>query len=506
MDRPLHSVRTRLDEFLVELATLQYRHGAGLAADLPVARLYAAFPELSAPDTFAAASEALAKAKTRDDALAIRRVELLRELIATQVEEGLAARPREAIASLEARSAIPVDDQTLGLGDILSQIPRESDRVRRGLMERAAGHFLWENRGRYGDRHEAALRVAERLGARNYLALRQDVTGIDTTKLAEAAEETLRRTEDAYRDVLGYALRKLEPNLRALPGGDARRHDVQATMRVPWMDPYFRREDTFPAVTRWLGDWGFHPSAEGRILIDDEERPGKASRPFVVAVRVPSELRLVLQRQGGMEPLGSLLHEMGHAQHLAHVDADASVELRRLGDASITEAYATTFERLLLSPGWLKRYLGLPSSTAQDAARMAAFQALAVLRRHCAKLGYELSLATRGPSPDLADEYVVGQRRALFAEAHRGFFLHDVDPQLYVARYLRAWALETRLTASLTERFDDDFWRNPSARSWLQGLFKRGGQTDADSLATELSGTPMALPEAGARLVAILNR
>ena len=84
------------------------------------------------------------------------------------------------------------------------------------------------------------------------------------------------------------------------------------------------------------------------------------------------------------------------------------MELRRLGDASVTEAYAALFERLLLSPEWLKRYLRLPSGTARDAVRLAAFQALAVLRRHCAKLSYELSLSRDGPSAERAEEYADG--------------------------------------------------------------------------------------------------
>jgi hypothetical protein len=271
------------------------------------------------------------------------------------------------------------------------------------------------------------------------------------------------------------------------------------------MAPLFGREDLLHAVTRWLGEWGFTPNAKGHIRIDDEDRPGKSSRPFVAAVRVPTEIRLVVQPLGGMDALGSLLHEMGHAQHLAHVSETAPVEFRRLADASVNEAFASLFERLLLSPEWLKRYLRQPTSGARDSARLAAFQALTVLRRHCAKLAYELSLSTKGASPDRADEYAEGQRRALFVDPHPGFFLYDVDPQLYSARYLRAWALETRLTAHLTERFNEDFWRNPTAGHWLKGLFARGGTDDAEALATEVSATALSIPDAGTRLVSILN-
>lgn len=506
MDRPVHSVRARLDDFLAELATLLYRHGAGLSSDLPLASLYGSFPELSSPDTFAAATEALEKARSKDDPLAPRRLQLLRELVAGQVEEALAARDTEAVARLEAQARLPVDDQALSFGEALAQLPRETQRGRRTLLERAVGNFLWSERGRYGAQREAALRTAERLGAKDYPALREDVSGIALSKLVEAAQETLRRTEDAYRDVLSYVLHKVEPTLRPLPSGDARRHDLQAALQAPWMDAFFRREDLMPALTRWLNEWNLPPAAGGRIRIDDEARPGKARRPFVAAVRVPHEVRLVIQPQGGLSAVGDLLHELGHAQHLAHVSENAPVELRRLGDASVSEAFATLTERLLLSPGWLQRYLRLPTMSTKDSVRLAAFQALAVMRRHCAKLSYELSLFSRGPSEERAEEYADGQRHALFVEPHPGFFLFDVDAQLYSARYLRAWALETRLTAILMERFNEDFWRNPSASTWLKGLFSRGGTDDAEALSTEVSGAALSLPEAGARLVAILNK
>lgn len=506
MDRPLPSLRASLDDFLAELASLQYRHAAGLAQELPLRALYEDSPEIASPEAFAAVTEAIPKAQAKGDSLGVRRLKLLRDFIATQIEEALAAPDAEAVAQLEARARLSVDEETLSLGEALGQLPREPERGRRALLESATGNFLWDNRGRYGARREASFRVTETLRAPSYTALREDVSGIELAKLAEAAAQTLRATEDAYRDVLAYVLKKVEPTLRPLPSGHARRHDLQAATQVPWMSGFFRREDGLPAVVRWLGEWGFHPSAEGRIRLDDEERPGKVSRPITAAVRVPGEIRLVFQRRAGMDALGSLLHEYGHALHQAHVSEQLPLELRRLGDASVTEAFATLLERLLTDEEWLKRYLRLPSATARDASRMAAFQGLTVLRRHCAKLSYELSLYAHGPSAERAEEYADGQRRALLVEPHPGFFLFDVDPQLYVTRYLRGWALEARLLSRLSERFNEDWWRNPPAGHWLKGLFARGGTDDAETLAQEISAKGLALPEAGDRLVALLNR
>lgn len=505
MDRPLHAVRTGLEDFLAELATLHYRYAAGLALGLPLQALYAEYPEMASPEAYAAAGEAQGRARSKGDLLAVRRLHLLRDFLAGQVEESLAAPAAEAVTRLQAQARLPVDDQTLSFGEALYRLPREPLRARRALLEHAVGQFLWEQRGPYGDRLEAALHTAERLGAKDYPSLCEELFSLPLAPLAEAAEQVLRSTEDAWRELLGYALKKLDPTLKPLPSGGARRHDLQAAARAPWLDSFFLLEDTRHAVLRCLTELGFDPGAARRIRLDEEPRPGKSSRPFVAAVRVPEEVRLVVQHESGLDALGALLHEYGHALHLAHVGEQLPQELRLLGDASVGESFAALFEHLPQEPRWLERYLRLPRSTARDSARLAAFRSLMVLRRLCARLPYELSLLRRGTSTERAEEYADGQRRALFVEPHPGFFLLDLDPRLYSARYLQAWALEVRLTTCMVARFNEDWWRNPAAGRWLQGLFARGGTDDAQALARELSGAELALPEVGRHLVTLLN-
>src|SRR5205823_6078895 len=227
-------------------------------------------------------------------------------------------------------------------------LSREASRERRGQLERGIGEFLWENQGPYARRREAAARTAAVLGYPSYLQLREAVTGFSARKLADECAALLAQTADAYRDVLGYVLKKLEPELKALPGGAARRHDLQRAAAAPWMAQHFRREELLPAVTRCLTDMGLPPNAEGRILLDTEDRPGKTARAFVADLKVPDDVRLVVRLGGGLDDFYSLLHEFGHAQQFAHISRDRPVEERRLGDCSVTEGYAYLFDHLLL--------------------------------------------------------------------------------------------------------------------------------------------------------------
>ncbi|MBI3181747.1 MAG: peptidase M3 [Myxococcales bacterium] len=503
METSINALAKRLDSFLFDLASLHYRYGAGLATELPVEHLYREYPELTRPETFRQVRESVEDKRT--DERERTRMRLLLEFLAGQVEEAIAAPSQEEIATLEASATVPTDREPLALREAVARLPREAERERRGMLEQGIGELLWENQTPYARRREAAVQTAEALGYSSYLALRDAVTGFSAEALAQECEKVLLETEDAYRDVLGYVLRKVDPGVRPVPAGNARRHDLQRAATAPWMAQHFRREDLLPSVTRCLGEMGLPPNAEGRILLDTEERPGKTSRAFVADLKVPDDIRLVVRPGGGLDDYFSLLHEFGHAQQLAHVSPHAPVEERRLGDLSVTEGFAYLFDHLLLDPAWHRRYLHLSTANAKEAARISAFNNLWLLRRYAAKLPYELELYARGPERPLAEEYEERMARALSVKVHRGFYLYDVDPQLYATRYLRAWAFEARLYEVLVDRYNEDFWRNPAAGSWLKDLFARGQRDDAGALAGQLGGRPLSLSEAGRRLVQVMG-
>ncbi len=502
MESAINALVKRLDSFLFELGSMHYRYGAGLTSDLPVEQLYREYPEFARPETFQQVREAVEDKRT-DERKRVR-FKLLLEFLAGQVEDAIAAGSMEEIATLEANGTVPME-QPVPFREAIARLPREAQREARGLIEKGLGEFLWENQGPYARRREAAAKTAEVLHYPSYLALRDAVTGYSAQALAQECEEVLQQTEAAYRDVLAYVLKKVDESVRPLPSGNARRHDLQRAAVAPWMAEHFRREDLLPAISRCFLDMGLHPNAEGRILLDAEDRPGKTSRAFVADLKVPDDIRLVVRPGGGLDDYFSLLHEYGHAQQLAYVSRAAPIEERRLGDLSVTEGYAYLFDHLLLDEAWHKRYLRLPQPVAREAARIAAFNNLFLLRRYAAKLPYELELYARGPERAMAEAYQTRMSEALFAGVHKGFFLYDVDPQLYATRYLRAWAFEARLHSVLQERYNEDYWRNPATGSWLKENFARGQRDDAEALAKQLGGKALSLVEAGARLVRVMG-
>jgi len=506
MASSLETLHTQLEPYLYERGTLHYREGSGREPGDSLRGLRLRYRALTSPEAFHTVRDAQG-GTTREEG-GPRRQRRLLEFLASEVEERFSADAVDAIATLEERGTVPLGpsgEETQSFHRAVARLPRDTSRQKRNALENALGRFLYENTSPYARRVEATARTAEVLGFPSYLALREEVSGLALSPLLAESTSVLSRTEDAYRDVLGYVLKKVDATVRPMPNGDAREHDLLHAAYTPSVASCFRWEELLPAVARWLTDLGLSPDAERRIRLDPEARDGKSARTFVAALRVPDEVRLVVFPESGLGSFSALLQGYGKAQHLARIRSTEAVEDRRLLEASVSEGYAALFDHVLLDEGWLRRYLRLPQALSREVARVAAFHQTALLRRSVAKLGYELSLYAHGAGEDRADEYEERLRKALFVGVHRGFYLREVEPRLYTARLLRGWALEARLNGLLLERFNEDWWRNPGAGAFLASLFARGGRDDAPALCQELNGKPPSFDEVSTRLVRVLG-
>jgi len=233
------------------------------------------------------------------------------------------------------------------------------------------------------------------------------------------------------------------------------------------------------------------PQAGRRIHLDDEPRPTKTTRAFVATPRIPDEVILVVRPAGGPDDYSAFLHELGHALHYAHIDAGLPVEYRRLGDPSVSEAFAFLLDGLLRERGWLRRFVGV--TRPGDLLRFTAFHKLYFLRRYAAKLAYELLLHTEGATPRCADAYRELLAAATMVDWPRELYLADVDPFFYAARYLRAWIFEAQLRDLLRERYDEEWYRNDRTGPFLLTLWREGQRQRIEDLSSELGLGPPSL-------------
>lgn len=496
MDSTLRQVRESLEPFLQALEQHRFRSGVGLDVGAPPRLIPAERPEL-----FHAAREWMEQAGSEEEKTLRRR---LLAFIGGQVEDSVA---REAEQDLRARlrgARVVLGNEVIALDVALERLPREEARLRRLQLENGIGHTLWESRPLFRRRIDASQRAAERIGFPSPSSVFAATSGIDVAPLRADADQMLKRTEDAFRDLLGYVLNKLDARLTALPSGDAHRSDVHAALQSVFPE-VFRREDAVPAVHRWVEEFGLTLHGNGRIRTDADPREGRRPSPFVAPLKVPDDVRLAAIPTGGLMPIAQWLEALGAAQSLAHVSAKLPVEDRRLGDPSLQEAWGRLFEHLLTDALWLKRYFSLPISVARDVARMAAFHSLWRLRQTAAQLKLTAHLEQGLGDDQLAEVYADTQRAALFVNVDRRFVFFDENPARLTTRRLRGWALEARLRPVLEHRFDEDFWRNPGASGFLTRLWAQGGRDDAARLSESACAAPLSLESAGERLVRILG-
>jgi hypothetical protein len=333
---------------------------------------------------------------------------------------------------------------------------------------------------------ERSHAVSTELGWPSMAAMCQELSGIDLLALVRQTEAFLTASEAPYEPLV-------EPEVERHLGlgfGRLRRSDLPAFFRAPTLDRSFPSDHLERALSETLAAIGIDLRRQPGVRLDTEERPKKSPRAFCAPVRVPDEVYLVIAPMGGRDDYAALFHEAGHTEHYANVDRHLPMEERYLGDNSVTEGFAFLLEHLTSEPEWLRRRLrvGEPEPIAAHSQAVK----LVFLRRYCAKLAYELELHGAPPALDpLERTYAERLSAAVHVDWPSVTWLSDVDPFFYAARYLRAWALETRLRGALRERFGGMWFEDREAGAFLRELWRRGQPPRAEELLDAVDGTEL---------------
>ncbi len=350
------------------------------------------------------------------------------------------------------------------------------------------------------DRLAAEHEEMRALGYEDYVNGIADLSGIDLESLAGSASDFLEETADMYFDSLARLARRRV----GIPVGELVRADTGWMFRADQFDAAFPAGGVVGLARRQMGEMGLDALQGGRVRLDTEERPGKQSRAFCVPARVPEEVYLVIRPHGGHNDYLTFLHELWHAMHFSSPPHDAPFEARWLGDTSVTEGFAMLWDHLTLDRAWLLRYLDLGRSDCGKLTFELAVQELHLIRRYAAKIRYELLLHRSDPS-GMGDKYASCLSEGTGFEYSENDYLADVDQAFYTARYLRAWQTEARLAQSLSERFDEDWYRNPRAGEFVHELMKRGQAAPADQLVREVTGLDLSFAPISRRLQDLLS-
>ena len=473
--------------FSEEISREYYLAAAGLKPTAELQPIYTRYAAVMSADALGMTLEALRAATPGSEDHRQTRI-LLEWLAGLQAGRELAPLEEREIA-WEASAMVPLPDGSrMQFERVPIEVANSTDRARRVTIFEARNKLVAaELAPLRRERLQRERDIIERLDlADGYNATWEMLAGVSLEHLRAQCEQFLRDTQAMWDETFPKFVKRV---LRIEPR-DATRADALALFRAREFDDFFPAAEMESRVQAQVREMGVDPVASGRIRLDTGEREGKRSRAFCAPVRVPDEVYLVLRPHGGQTDWSTFLHELGHALHFAYARPDYPFEYRWLGDNSVTESYAMLFDGLMQDARWLKRYTELSGDRLRAFGRAAGFEELHYLRRYCAKFIYETRLYGGDVGWDsLPDLYVDQLTRATsFAYDDADAFV-DVDPGYYSARYLRAWQLSALLDETLTERHDEDWWRNPRAGPWIvQSLFAEGQRDLAHELATRVSG------------------
>lgn len=496
MELSLNALVDHLDDLFFERATRAWRIAAGVERDIPA---IAELPELARLDGWQVVSELLASPRV-DEAKRARLILLRRHLARAYVDAQTLTETAKVEHFLSGHGFF-ASARTWTPHEATREIPRLVSREGRGALATELSLQLSANDSLPARRLDATLEAISRLKL-DPSGFVEELHGRPLGARLETAQKMLDETADAHRDLLGYALKKLDPMLTPRVGAQ---HDADRAALAPWLFESFRKEDLTHALSRCLGDLGLSPNADGRLTIDSEPRAGRDPSQRCIELRVPDQVRLLLTPDYGFETYAGWLSQWGIALHRAHVGRTLPFVERRLGDRAIIDGVGLLFETFLLDEGWLKRYLRLTASQAKEAARAFGFRQLHQLRRAAGLATFSAHAVNRGSTAGLMDEYVPRLSAALGVEVPRGHTLFEVDAFGEHALRLDGFSLEQSMRRNLQERFNEDFWRNPATGRWLVDLANRGQREDSAALVKALDMPELSLSEAARHRVGVMG-
>ena len=470
----LAAYERQVGAFLAESEDELYQHGAGLRDELALAPIYtkhAALFSREAVDALRSALDAGAGEAGRRAMLAFATDGYI---------AGKVAGLTDAIGTAEATAVVVWRGEPIPFRALRNRISEISGRAERnGLFASYVEAEDALNPARL-ERFDKIGALARELGYVDYVDLIRVTRGFDPDVLGSAMRDFLADTETPYFAALRRFLARIE-----IEQGDASLADLWYLTRGSGWDYWFDGRRLLAVLESTLAGMGIQLRGQAGATLDIAPRPNKAPRPFVAVINAPRDVRLVMQPRGGWDDYGSVLHESGHLEHFLHVDPRLPVSQRELGDPSVTEGYAMTFERLLAEPAWLTEQLGMPDEQATAFADFYALYHLITARTLVARHLHELRIHRGGD---------VALQRATYAglvglivgvsEPEERYLV--IDDGMYAAAYLRCFMLDAALSDALARQHGPAWWRSAAAGETLKRSWRRGMAWTAEQVLAHL--------------------
>jgi len=331
------------------------------------------------------------------------------------------------------------------------------------------------------ERLEAMQAGAVALGFDDRVEMVRSTRGWNPDELAAVTRGALNASETGY-----YAAMRRLLARAGIEQGDGSLADAWFGLRGTGWDAWFEPRRFLRIMEGAVVGLGMDVGKRAGVTVDLEPRPNKAQGAFIVPVRIPGDVRLILNPRSGWEDMTAALHATGHLENYVHVPAGTPPSLGLLGDSSVSQGYAFLMEGLLGDPEWLEESVGMGESAQVAFVDFFALAMLYRLRFRGGQLIYELGLHRGG-------EHAI--HRALYAGTlglltgvrwPEEMYLASDNDVSHSGTALRATMLAGILDQELRRRQAGGWWRSSDAGALLRDLFERGSAWNAEQVVAHL--------------------
>ncbi|MGD8370738.1 MAG: hypothetical protein PVF76_04895 [Syntrophobacterales bacterium] len=374
-------------------------------------------------------------------------------------------------------AAAHVNGEKIYFKDILSWCQKRSDLQGRRILEKETSSLCKFLKPFALSFWEAFLELLnDEFGYKSYSAYCEDKKLIDYENHFHKLQQLLEQTGEIYLT----AMEGWVQNSLGLPLAELNRFDSIYLLGLGELDRIFPKQIPLVGHLEFFQNWGIRVANIPGLHLEIDYSPRKSFQAMSFALRIPHDIHLVMNPQGGWIDLETLFHEMGHALSNVFTDPELSPpEKDFFTSNTLSESYAFLLQNMCLSPPFLERQLKLSPRQIDEITFYKTLKDMSVFRRYGGKFMAEYQMFK-------ANNLTDGDFYASLLKKYTGFSylpetqLFDLAPEFYALDYLISWMAEATMEKFLRRNLGSEWMFKREAGMILKDWWRAGNRYEFD--------------------------